>query len=224
MINVIGKNIASYYPLPNTGFSNTGNVNNFISNAGTAVNKDQETFRMDHQITDMQKIFGRVSLDDTDLCQPNYFGNVASPSPGTVGCTTWKNRSASLEYDDVLSPSTVLTVRYGFARWYQIRAGLSYGFNQTSLGFPASLVSQEQVPEFPSVGVSGYSGLGNQTQLFLSNGNDTHSLLPSITLIRGKHTLKVGADMRLTRINIFNPNAPAGSYRSPRHSRKARIL
>src|SRR3954454_6603377 len=210
-LNPIGVNIATYYPLPNAGAPGA-TINNFVSNAGTAVNKDQETFRIDHQITDLQKIFGRVSLDDTDLCQPNYFGNAASPTPGTVGCTTWRNRSASLEYDRTLSPSTILTVRYGFARWYQLRAGISYGFDQTTLGFPPSLVSQQQVPMFPSVNVNGYSGLGNQTQLYLSNGNDTHSLLPSVTLIRGNHTIKVGADLRLARINFFNPDAPAGSY------------
>ncbi len=213
MISPIGTKIASYYPLPNTaGIGVGGNVDNYVSNAGTAINKGQETFRIDHQITDLQKIFGRVSLDNTDLCQPNLYGNIASPFPGTVGCTTWRNRSASLEYDNILSPQTIVTVRYGWARWYQLRSGLSYGFDQTTLGFPASLVSQEQVPMFPSVNVNGYGGLANQTSDFFTNGNDTHSLLPSVTLIRGKHTIKVGADLRLTRINFFNPNAPAGNY------------
>lgn len=39
-------------PVCGTAFwlSTLGNVNNYISNAGTAVNKDRETFRIDHQI------------------------------------------------------------------------------------------------------------------------------------------------------------------------------
>ena len=106
----------------------------------------------------------------------------------------------------------LFSVRYGFARWYQIRAGLSYGFNQTTLGFPASLVSQEQIPGFPTVNVTGYGGLGNQGSNYLSNGNDTHSLLPSLTMVRGRQVIKVGADLRLTRINFFNPTSPGGVY------------
>jgi hypothetical protein len=192
-INVIGKNIAAYYPLPNTPGTGLSGTNNYYSNAGSGVDKDQINFRIDHQITQANRIFGRVSSDITDLCQPNTYGNIASPAGASVGCTTFKNRSASLEDDHTISPTVLFTIRYGFARWYQIRAGLSYGFNQTTLGFPASVVSQE----------------GNN---YLSNGNDTHSLLPSVTIVRGRQVIKVGADLRLTRINIFNPSSPSGTY------------
>ena len=148
----------------------------------------------------------------TALCQPNTYGNLASPAAASVGCTTFKNRSATLEDDYTISPNVLFTVRYGFARWYQIRAGLSYGFNQTTLGFPASLVSEEQVPGFPTVNVSGYGGLGNQGNNYLSNGNDTHSLLPSLTIVHGRQVIKAGADLRLMRINFFNPSSPGGTY------------
>ncbi|HEY3840998.1 MAG TPA: carboxypeptidase-like regulatory domain-containing protein, partial [Bryobacteraceae bacterium] len=183
-INKIGASIASYYPLPNTVGSGASGVNNYVSNAGGAVNKDQFNGRLDHQITANDKIFGRVSSDVTDLCQPNTYGNIASPGAASVGCTTFKNRSASLEDDYTISPNILFSIRYGFARWYQIRAGLSYGFNQTTLGFPASVVSEEQIPAFPTVNVSGYGALGNQGSNYLSNGNDTHSLLPSLTIVR----------------------------------------
>jgi hypothetical protein len=211
-INTIGANIASYYPLPNTVGSGASGVNNYVSNAGGAVNKDQFNGRLDHQITARDKIFGRFSSDVTPLCQPNYYGNVASPAAASVGCTTFKNRSATLEDDYTISPNVLFTIRYGFARWYQIRAGLSYGFNQTTLGFPASLISQEQIPGFPTINVTGYGGLGNQGNNYLSNGNDTHSLLPSLTIVRGKQAIKVGADLRLMRINFFNPISPGGVY------------
>ncbi|HLJ14929.1 MAG TPA: carboxypeptidase-like regulatory domain-containing protein [Bryobacteraceae bacterium] len=211
-INAISRNIMNYYPMPNTPGNAISGINNFVSNAGGAVNKDQINIRLDHQLSDLQKIFGRASVDNTNLCQPNYYKNIASPTPGTVGCTAFKNGSGTFEYDYTLSPSSILTVRYGFARWFQLRAGLSYGFDQTSLGFPASLVAQEQVSMFPAIAVAGYGGLGNQTALFLNNGNDTHSLLPSLTMIRGRQSIKLGADLRMNRINFFNPNAPAGTY------------
>ena len=211
-LNPVAAKIASYYPLPNLIGTPVPGLNNYVSNAGTAVNKDQYTFRVDHQINDLQKIFGRGSFDNTDLCQPNYFGNVATPAPGTVGCTPFRSRSATLAYLNTLSSSAVLSVNLGYARWDQVRAGVSYGFDQSALGFPASLVSQEQIPSFPSVNMTGYSGLGNQTQLYLNNGNDTYSLLPTLNLIKGRHAITTGLDFRMNRINLFNPNAPAGNY------------
>jgi len=211
-INTIGKNMASYFPLPDTIGSGASGNNNYVSNAGSSVNKDQYNGRMDHQITQTDKIFGRFSSDVTSLCQPNTYGNIASPSAASVGCTKFKNRSATLEDDYTISPNVLLTVRYGFARWYQIRAGLSYGFNQTTLGFPASLVSELEIPGFPTVNVSGYGGLGNQGSNYLSNGNDTHSLLPALTIVHGRQVIKAGADLRLTRINLFNPTSPGGVY------------
>jgi len=211
-VNNIGANMTSYYPLPNRAGSGASGVNNYTSNAGGAVNKDQFNGRLDHQITASDKIFGRFSSDVTALCQPNTYGNIASPGAASVGCTTFKNRSASLEDDYTILPNVLFSVRYGFARWYQIRAGLSYGFNQTTLGFPASLVSEEQIPAFPTVNVTGYGALGNQGSNYLSNGNDTHSLLPSLTIVRGRQMIKTGADMRLSRINLFNPSSPGGVY------------
>ena len=184
-MNAVGKNIFSYYPDPNTAGDPVTGINNFVSNASRTINKDQINARVDHQITAMQKIFARVSSDATDLCQPDTYGNPATPGAGSVGCTTFQSRSATLEHDYTISPSLLLTVRYGFARWYQNRFGRSYGFDQKSLGFPTSLINLQQVPIFPTVNVNGYSALGTQGNNFLNNGNDTHSLLPSLAIIRG---------------------------------------
>jgi hypothetical protein len=211
-INTVGKNMAAYYPLPNTAGSGASGINNFVSNAGGAVNKNQFNVRIDHQINGNDKIFGRISSDVTNLCQPNVYANLASPGGNSVGCTTFKNRSATLEDDMTISPTVLFTIRYGFARWYQIRAGLSYGFNQTTLGFPPSLISQEQIPAFPTVNVTGYGALGQQGSNYLNNGNDTHSLLPSVTIVHGRQVIKAGADLRMTRINYFNPTSPGGVY------------
>lgn len=211
-INAVGKNIVNYYPQPNTAGAAVTGVNNFLSNAGRGVDKDQLNGRVDHQFTSTQRLFGRFSSDVTDLCQPDYYGNEATPGAGSVGCTTFKNRSATLEHSWVSSPTVLFTFRYGFARWYQIRAGRGYGFDQTALGFPASYVGSLQVPVFPTINVNGYNALGNQGNNYLSNGNDTHSLLPGVTIIRGRHTIKAGGDFRLTRINIFNPRNGNGVF------------
>src|SRR5580698_4447497 len=35
---------------------------------------------------------------------------------------------------------------------------------------------------------------------------------PQVTIVHGRHVIKTGADLRLTRINYFNPSSPGGTY------------
>ena len=211
-MNTVGRNIISYYPAPNTAGDPVTGLNNFVSNAPRKIDKNQFNGRLDHQLTALQKVFARFSTDITDLCQPDSYRNPATPGAGSVGCTTFKSRSATFEHNYTLSPSLLLTLRYGFARYFQTRLGRSYGFDQTSLGFPASFVRQQQAPMFPTVNLNGYGALGTQGSNFFYNGNDTHSLLPSLAILRGRHVIKVGGDFRLTRINIMVAASPGGVY------------
>ena len=50
-----------------------------------------------------------------------------------------------------LSPSTVLDLRYGISRTVNNRTPLSYGFDLTKLGFPASYANALQVPTIPQI-------------------------------------------------------------------------
>jgi len=211
-IDPVSKNIAGYYPEPNTPGVQYTNASNYISNKPRKINKDQYNFRLDHNITDMNRIFGRYSQDDTDLCQPDRFGNVASPGLGNIGCTSWFNKSATLQDMHTFNPTTIFDIRYGFARWYQTRKSRSYGFDNSKLGLPAELVAEMQVPMFPNVSVQGYSSLGPFNNMFFVNGNDTHSLLASVTKVMGRHVIKTGTDLRIARINNLQASRPNGQY------------
>ena len=144
------------------------------------------------------------------MTQPDVFANVATPGAGSVGTTPFRQHTFALDDTLTLTPTAILDIRYGFARWYQLRTTRSYGFDQRQLGIADSLVRQFQIPVFPAITIDQYSNLGGQS--YLNNGNDTHSLLPSLTWIAGKHTLKAGGDMRLRRINYFDLDGGGGSY------------
>ena len=213
-LDPIASRILAYYPQPNVAGDPVSGVNNFISNAGRRVDADSFSVRVDHNVNDAYRIFGRFSRNDTVLAQPNYFDNVASPNPGAVGSTPFRQTTFVNDHSLTISPTLLFDFRYGFARWYQLRQTLSYGFDQRSLGFPDSLVSQYQIPVFPAINVENYSSLGGQS--FLNNGNDTHSFLASLNKVIGKHSLKTGVDIRLRRINYFNVSGAGGAFSFPR--------
>ncbi|MFP5236697.1 MAG: carboxypeptidase regulatory-like domain-containing protein [Acidobacteriota bacterium] len=206
----VAQNLIKYYPQPNTTGAPYTNANNFISNAALTLNQNAGSARLDEYANDKYRLFGRLGWLLTTQTQPNNYGNVATPGAGAVGTTKLDNWSFSQNNTVTLSPTLLLTFNYGYARWYQIRQTLSYGFDSASLGFPTSLTSHIQVPMFPTLQMVGYGNMSGQS--YLSNGNDSHALLTSLTWIHGRHTVVMGTDIRLHYINIFNALASSGTY------------
>jgi hypothetical protein len=209
-INPIGAAIASYFPLPNMTGDLLTHTNNYFSNANTRVNKDNGAARIDHNITDKYRMFGRLDTTFTQLHQPDTFGNPATPGVGANGDIIFHYYTGVWDNTYIASPTTVFNLRYGFARFYWARSTRSYGFDQTSLGLPASYVSRLQIPVFPNIGTEGYAGMAGGS--FIRTGQDTHSLLPSVLKSTSRHNLKVGADSRLRRNNIWIIQNGGGTF------------
>jgi hypothetical protein len=208
LLDPVAKQIVKYIPLPNVSIP--GSTINFATDAKRTIHQNAGSVRIDQNVTKNYRVFGRYAYFLNNQTQPNDYGNVATPGAGAVGTTQLNNWSFALDNTIVLNPKLLLTVNYGWARWYQRRQTVSYGFDNSTLGFPGSFVSSIQIPMFPAVTIAGYSNTSGQS--FLNNGNDTHSLLSSLTILRGRQTITVGTDTRLRLINFFNALSPSGTF------------
>lgn len=206
----VGANIVKYYPLPNAPGDPVTQTQNFLSNAPRRIGKNEGAIRVDQNWTDRFRMFGRLAVTDNVLGQPDHFRNEATPGVGANGNIHFRYYTASLDATHTLSPATLLNVRYGLARFNWARKTRSYGFDQRSLGMADAVVRQMQIPVFPNLSVEGYSGMAGGS--FIDTGQDTHSLLPSLTIIRGRHTWKTGGDLRLRRNNLWVISNGGGSY------------
>ena len=209
-INPVGSAIAQYFPTPNLPGDPLTHANNYFSNANTRVNKDDGAARIDQNITNNYRMFGRIDTTFNQLHQPDTFGNPATPGVGANGDILFHYYTGVWDNTITASPTTVFNVRYGFARFYWARNTRSYGFDQTTLGLPASYVSQLQIPVFPAISTEGYAGMAGGS--FIRTGQDTHSLLPSMMKTIGRHSLKAGADIRLRRNNIWIIQNGGGTF------------
>ena len=81
----------------------------------------------------------------------------------------------------------------------------AFGFDSTSLGWPASLVSQFPAAQvggmFPVVTIDQFVTLSRG---FGPNTNKIFTIQPNISLTRGNHNIRSGLDMRCT--NVYNDN------------------
>ncbi len=88
-------------------------------------------------------------------------------------------------------------------------ANQSLGFAPSKLGFPAYIDSGVDRFLFPGFSVSDYRGLGGGDHR--NNAFMTYTAVASVTRIMGKHAVKVGTDIRLMRVNVFEARS-SGDY------------
>lgn len=198
----VSLRVSDLWPLPNTA-----GLNNFLSNASAGDNQNQFNLRVDHQFSQRHQIFGRLSISNTDGSLPDWFQNVGSPD-------TWQqftnNRNVVLEDTLTASPTTVLTLRYGFTRQTDFRKVNSFGLDLTQFGWPAAYSNVRTVPVLPRMDLAGILRLG-ATAAF-RNLPDAHAVAANLSKAAGRHFLKFGFDGRLYRANASSNASGAGVF------------
>lgn len=205
----VAKAILGYYAAPNTPGTREGR-NNYTQN-----NKDLEDYyvhfaRLDHNISQNNRLFLRVDFDHWDEDKQDFYSNVSS------GVHLNRiNRGLSLDEVLVLSPTSVLNVRYGITQEEAPERRRSQGFDNSTLGFSPSLLSllDKNLQTFPNVylntafsnspcsgtctgTVSGFSAWESGDG---ANTGIIHSLSTTLTTLKGNHNMRYGTDLRLYR-------------------------
>ncbi|MGH9656965.1 MAG: carboxypeptidase regulatory-like domain-containing protein, partial [Bryobacteraceae bacterium] len=209
MHDKVAVNASQYIPLPNQQTPTV--ARNYLVNASQGNNLDMWQWRGDHNFNANNRMFGRLSYDRQEDRAPNFYGNLAG-EPNTYSYSRQPDWHATVGDTHNFGAATLLDVRAGFARNGFDRRPRSAGFDPTELGFPSALAQQAQQRYFPTFSIGSYSGVGSVANDKFILGADTYSLVPQLTLIRGRHTIKIGGDFRALRHNTFNASSPVGSY------------
>jgi len=210
-LDPVGSNLVKYYPLPNTQGAQYTNQNNYAASGANKTDIDNLDVRIDHNLTDRQRIFGRYSQRKTNEEPAEMFPQDVKAASGRE-TTGDKPRSAVFEYSNTLSPATILTARIGLARTVFDLTNLSRGFLPSSLGLPKYIEQSADVQVFPEVPVSGYPTLGG------SHADTRHSTLNTFPLVvtasrtMRHHLLKAGFDGRVIRANIRETRTADGAF------------
>lgn len=203
--SAVGKNIASYYPLPQTP-SATGQIN-FTGTDNVRDHAQEVTVKLDQQIRPWWTASGSYVF--YEALQP--LGNPLGTLPGSYSYTYHRQVDATqLNSTWILNPTTVLTARYGNNRFPNLIAEVSQGFNPSTLGFPTTLTSQLQADFFPTIFLRNFSQLGQDT----SSLDDWKSQTLDATLTKswGRHNLAFGTEYRRLRLNFIDVSDAPGTY------------
>jgi len=188
-----------------------GVLNNYSSAAASGGNTNEFVARGDQNIGSNTRLFGRLA----------YFGLTDLPS-NPLGTGLCQDRCAELyhskllavDFNHTFTPTTILDVNIAGSRFVYARAPLLAGYDLTQLGWtdayntPPGSMRTPPTPAFPfpnDVGKSqGNSAIGDHNTQF--------NISPALTMIRGKHTIQVGAQFEIGLDNYFQTNIASGAF------------
>ncbi len=205
-INPVSATLVGYLPVPNTvGNALTGS-NNFTSALSAPTNEDTISLRVDQKITDNQKIFVRWSRNYGTVERPDVYGtgnpNFAYSQP-TNGTDNSHNQEATVNYNYVVNPTTVIELGSSVLHYWLGRQNPALGFSPTQVGFPSYFNNVGLTQCFPSISVSGLGATINVPDTgggfigdcqYTNQSYDTFSEYANMTKVLGAHTLKLGGD------------------------------
>jgi Carboxypeptidase regulatory-like domain len=208
-IDPVAKAIEAYYPLPNTPGTSAGQ-NNYTRIFKDTFDYNVHVVRVDQNWSDKNRTFVRLNRDGYYETDAPFSGNIASGLD-----LTRINRGGVVDHVMVLSPQTILDLRYGLTQEETPENRPSRGIDLSTLGFSPGLLSllNPATQTFPQVYLNTkeptsrctgactgtFSGFGN-----FNTGDGTltgidHDWAATVTTLRGKHSIHYGADLRLYR-------------------------
>jgi Carboxypeptidase regulatory-like domain/TonB dependent receptor len=219
----IAKGMLKYFVAPN----NLANVTNqftyasdfFLGGGKTGSNDDKFDSRIDQNFGPKLRMFARGSyefLNQTtyNACGPANPGCSFIGGGGGGGPNIQYNYNINTNWIYSFSPTLILNVNAAWNHFNEARVPQSEGVCPSSLGFNAAYnaVAAIQNCEFPNIGISGISGLGQPTFTTLFFKPAAWILKSDLTKSHGNHTIKFGAEFRKLYQNFTQLGQPDGAF------------
>jgi hypothetical protein len=200
-IDPVAANVLKFYgPRPNLpGQANTGQ-NNFFFQGKAPTDVNRATNKVDHNFNSNQRIFFRYTIFQNENSQPELWAGPGCPDGGCYS-NYERQQNAALDYSWTLNPTTLLSLRYGFARSILDRGSWHKGFRPSSLGLPAAVETGADLLVFPEFSVEEMTMPGLLHHWNFRSANQSHTFVGTLSKVLGSHSLKAGTEDRLNLIN-----------------------
>lgn len=197
-MDAVSLKVLEFMPLPNTTPEDRlTNALNFLSLASTPVNQGVTNIRFDHRFSERDSFLGRYSVT-RNTRQGSGLG-LGPADPETFARRDQRdNHNVILTETHVFSPSVINEVKANVTRQNLPFLHSSFGGNwPDKLGMP-KIFPREL---FPRVDIAGMLSLGAGSFAAGIRAQHTLQLADSVTIVKGRHQIKIGTDQRWNRLN-----------------------
>jgi hypothetical protein len=211
--------LIGYFPNPNTTGSGPFDINNYTTAYPTGGDIDENNDRVDYNLSEKQRLFARFTYFKLLNLPDSPFKDVC-----TDRCTeTVHTKQIALGDTFTISPTTILDLHLGYTRYAYLRTPLSEGIDLSTFGGDWGALNSEvgythiPVPCISNTSGDSLWGVGwcvptVGTGSGIGAHDDTWSFAPSLSKIKGAHSLKFGGELRVLRNNYYQSNQPSGEY------------
>lgn len=212
-LDSVAVNLLEYYPLPNRAALNASGAQNFSGNRAQIFRRDNVTTRVDHVLTDSNRLYFRFVYNNDPYRWTSVLPNPIADTTNPFGPITRWQTSYLLADTHTWSPSLIMDTRYSFSNREFIANSAGYGsdvINEIGLkGVPSGA--------FPAITITGMSAIGSSAYREQKPIRQ-HQVINNWTWVRGNHIVKFGGEVRKS-INLdvnrpiisgqynFSPNA-----------------
>ncbi len=175
---------------------------------------DQGDTRVDYRLSEKDSLFGSLSWSNTGKTN-------GSPFPGPIDGAdfggaqeTDLSRNAQLSYTRVWTPSIISETRGGFTRLVTSRLGLNPTadlFTQFGIGGYNPTTATANNGGLPQISFSGYQQTGANDWIPTKEYNNVLDFVQNVSIIHGKHSIKMGAEYRQIKFPFFQVPDPHGN-------------
>ena len=208
-LSTVAQNLIKFpiYAKPNVAGSQSateGAVNNFSVLGTAGGTNDQYNFRGDQTLSSKQTMFERYT---------HWHSANIDPTP-----EVFTTQQAVLGDTYVFNPTSLADIHVSYLRWNYNRIPTNFGLNEsTAFGFPSymnfgSLNNLPKSTAVPTITMTGPITYYEGGAGYIFSINNNYAIASTYQKILGRHTLKMGVDLRRLEMQYFQNNAPGGVF------------
>lgn len=206
-IDSVTANYLKLFPEPNSpGTTLADGANNYISNAPSVDNYNEEFGRLDYNVSSRDHLFFDYRANHRSQVKQDYYNN-------TNGSTLIRQNWGST-FDNIytFNPSTVLDMRFNWTDFFEAHYSPAGVYSPTQLGFSSLPNSSLPYVEMPVIKFNSSSFEPfNSTAAPSYDPTTDYQLFADVLKTIGNHSLKIGFDGRQYRMRIRNFDASSGA-------------
>lgn len=198
-----------FVPAANRPPDDITGTNNLVAQSPKPTDIDQFMIRIDHQITDNNRIFGRYL--DTDRVATSVTPTFAldNPADPTAAVSSSHNRQFVLGDTHTFTPTLLNEFRFSLTREYLLSRTSAYMQDfPKQIGLPAGYPGLMS----PRLNISDVNAIGGDVSKLANRAQVLGGITNTVTKVWGRHNIKTGLDLRVSLDNNYQPGAIAGTF------------
>lgn len=204
-LHPISQQLLQFYPEPNNGLSR------FLSSPTSSTANDQFLLRLDHKIAEKNDLMVRYLFQDGGRgfhFVKGFLGDIDVPNFPVSD--TFRLQNLSITDVHIFSTTIVNQARLGYNRAHLVAATPEFAIDPQALGFTFPAVDFQNVPY---INISGLTSVGTSvTTGDTDKLNNIVTIEDTVSILRGRHLVKIGGRASWTRVDVESFNGFPGSF------------